>query len=1016
MNGTAKFIKFQTGALLRSDELNTSFDYAKAKDKLSNRLLDGAGIVQGLNVTWANNALTISEGAGVTSDGQLLFFESRTFNTSQGVADAIIKSLPSFSGVSELTQGDGKTNPLTLDFLKDKCIFLYPTATTSNLADCSLRTDQKNQICTDDVKVLIGTPTTKNNADENACLYTPCLLRLGDTGKEAIDFSSFTSTSVLETEYKKIIDKNIDEIVKAYTSVGTCYQDLFCGVPFSGLSEMLTKQLGLFSKTTILYPYFNDYLKTLAAAYEEFANTEGVYKKLKIVKSDAFPNYLSLGNGINCDCRQYWQPSPANSAAYKEAMFYARRMVALVNSSNLRFDEIIKGVITPNPTDSNQEIVPTPIYITPSHAASMPLSERAIPFYFKSTEVKKYWNFKLSNLILTQDIPSYNDEKNKILCENIKGYDFYRIENAIGQRAKIAIEYLIGQKKDLNLAFDVKAVVIGDNLPLSIYFEDLQRQYYNLRLQIVCAIQSYIDNDNRIKLPKQPIELPFLLSTFCNNSKLLDNLQKLKQVTTILCFIPLLEDLCEAYNSRLKDYLFPQFAKKQTGLDYCGGVPKGGTWVMLINAAPREEAKVVAHFALPAQCCVEDSLIKCFLDKEITPNDITTITVEPSEGQVDTIFNFKSTFTLSNTYDFVEWSIDNIPEQTKRHTSGVTTYSKAAKNIISGQHTVTLRVANCCSETEQSARFTVLGKAQSAGIAQRFEAVETGLDKAEGKIKTVESGLDTVESKIKAVETGLDTAKGKIKTVETGLDTAEGKIKTVETGLDTAEGKIKTVETGLGTAEGKIKAVEIGLDKIKTVENRLKVLEDKESLASKVKIIPNSDIDPSTVFKSKGRELSIQESEMTESTASEGIDKQLRQRHDSYRKLIDEIEKDEAINDNKAFNLTKVFVFFPKPKAAFTANFEETIQALFASINRSKKEEQQQKLTALLQTATHFYLDKIIATGEPIDTATKALADVKDFMIKKGMNTSEFIANWKSAAIKTDENKAMIEVIQKLFS
>ena len=254
----------------------------------------------------------------------------------------------------------------------------------------------------------------------------------------------------------------------------------------------------------------------------------------------------------------------------------------------------------------------------------MPLSERAIPFYFKTTEIKKYWNFKLSNLLLTKDIPSYDDAENKILCENTKGYDFYRIENAIGQRAKRAIQALIQQKQDLNLAFDIKAVVIGDKLPLSIYFEDLQRQYYNLRLQIICAIHSYIDNDNRIKLPDDflPIKLPLLLTTFCNQANLkspnkpIDKLHTIeKSVTAIRCLLPLLEDLCDTYNNRLKDYLFPQFAKKQTGLDYCGGVPKGGTWVMLINNAPREESRVIAHFALPAQCCVEDSLIKCFLDR-----------------------------------------------------------------------------------------------------------------------------------------------------------------------------------------------------------------------------------------------------------------------------------------------------------------------------------------------------------------------------------------------------------------
>jgi hypothetical protein len=955
--------KFNAGSLLRSDELTNTFNYIRERDKESRYALDGAGIAYGLVPTLQDGVLTISEGAGVTSDGHLIYCKEHKFRfyapTIEGQGTATGFPL-SFTGENKNYQA------LSVDFLKDKCIFLYLKTSDSDKKDCSLRTGQENDVCEEEVKVLVGTKPLVANTETKLCLlHTPCLVRLGTKSvqgqEDVIDFSSFTSTEAFQKNYEDIIKKNIDEIVKAYKSVEDkdCYKELFCGASFQDIEKNLTGLLSI----PLFHPYCDDYLKTLAAAYLEFENTEGVSKNRKIISRAAFPNYLALGNYLDCECRQSWQPSPANLDTNEEAKFYAKRMVELVNKE-------------------------LPIHITPSHSASMPLSEQAIPFYFKSMEVRKYWHFKRSKLNLTQDTPAYDDTPNKILCSNTEGYDFYRIEGHIGQKLEVVLSQLKDLKRQRNIAFNVIPLYIGDiewdindggikedDTPKpnckpsnqgvnasAIPIDDLEREFQQHKLDILCWLWQFDNprNETLSNLVKSIDEMSFADFTFKNDirkdifddNKIEDNKFFAPSFIELsgrakFCRFDYLKLVERIHRARLQLTSFKNFTHCFSGTEPVGGVPVGETFIVLYDIKKVDEGANGKRFTIFEQTVVGDMMLPCC---ELDLKDVPT-----------------AAFSLEFIREFILKGSGK--DKTVNNTGNIKVF---ARNLSVNAHQYEWE-----AKSVPSFNIPIINDGNNATIQFSEEVIKkigpfiltvTLTAKKEGKTSVYSETLDIPEKKPKQKENAVPVSDPTPKITTTTKPSIDIEVKTPVG----EELKIPTPPVGEVTG---LTPVPDALQRTRPVSSPQLIIGD----------------------------------EPLKNVAS------FNQRHDSYKKIIAEIETDPSINDNKAFNLTKVFVFFPKPKANLMANFDEATHALFASIHRSKKEEQKRKFIYLLKTTTHFYLDKMVAAGEKMESAVIALDNVKSFMVKNGINTIEFIVDWKVEAIENQDNKEVVAQIKQIF-
>jgi hypothetical protein len=623
MKFASTYIEFVKGALLSSDELNTSFSYLMNRDKAALQLFAGVGIVEGLEVTIAadGTSITISAGVAVTADGDLICLDaSSVFNfETNGVLS------------------NSATPNLNAKVLEGKCIAFGFKKDKRKITDCFVRSESGNFIVECKPKVfLVNEPaaTTPINAGSvSNCFKYPCLLpltyKLDDKEQtERVDLASIKTTGELFKQYKIIVDKGILDIVESYKIIANCYKDLFCGEDFNGLVDTLN---GLFTTIKIedailCCPYLYDYLQTLVAAYQEFVATEWVVRQRKNMGNAALTDTVLLGNGKGCKCRQTWQPSLTNSTAYQEAKFYAQRMIVLTKADSLIFKDIISGKKT--------------LKITPSRQYT-PLSRKAIPFYFEVQKVKPYWSYALHQTQGDDEIPTYDDAHNKMFC-NTEGWRFYRTEGHIGKDLTTVMLDLNTQRQNLNAAFNIVPLFLPSpalpvrepfdwdkiQLPVDGIFipfstDDLEREFNQHKLKILCQLWQF-EQQSSSRVIVSIVEIVDMLCfrTFNfkefkdKHSKALDKLITEGKLPdkSIYCLFDYFKVLERIYRSRLKQTFFSDFVLCHDGAQNESGTMRGGT-LLLIYTNLQRNIKVtdgqVAAAAIDGRVVIADFMLPC---------------------------------------------------------------------------------------------------------------------------------------------------------------------------------------------------------------------------------------------------------------------------------------------------------------------------------------------------------------------------------------------------------------------
>lgn len=337
--------------------------------------------------------------------------------------------------------------------------------------------------------------------------------------------------------------------------------------------------------------YFYDFVEDLIETYNEL-RAELCELVAECQPDEArFPRHLMLGKlqeEITFQLsifRNYFRQPPIyndNADRLQKVRFLHWRMVIMIKSFFIPDPRFDQDLTFDDPSDeqyadvlkSDDLVFPDtyesmPVKVTPSRPPSEPLGRQAIPFYYHLSRsyysLQHYWDYEMTKCNKEDHHYSYHasyapdsytqlDHVIQPFAFKVEDYPFYRIEGHIGKTVFSSFDEdgepqpgvlrrILSLRNRLNLSFDVIA------MPLS----QLDQLYDHL----------LFEKDQ----PDSPAEVEFA------------------------------------------GWLEPKALEliKKRGLEHLGGVPKGGTFVLVYDQEETgNDETIVADFSLPFYCCQPD--------------------------------------------------------------------------------------------------------------------------------------------------------------------------------------------------------------------------------------------------------------------------------------------------------------------------------------------------------------------------------------------------------------------------
>ncbi|MGG8495301.1 hypothetical protein ACQY1Q_02695 [Tenacibaculum sp. TC6] len=512
---TTEYSKFNANQVLTEKQLNAFIDYFDDQDRLSRIGLSGVGLVCGFELTpqfnadkTALNSIQITQGAGVTTDGDLVQFydllkenlKSKTFSYYKKFEDdkatysKFLNAQNKQYNLWELhsVKDESYTDLVEFPEIQKMAVILYIEQYAKEDELCNkLTCDNQGIEQISNLRVLLV-----SNEDLEAIALNDDIYVKHDWYKINYELPVVEARRVVltpnNTQTFTALKKQFDEVIKD-ESITT---DLILGfdVILSKFQRpsIANKIKSLFSFSSLAVPldfqYRYDICKDLIDTYNEIKELLLHINVNCCPNIGAFPKHLMLGKlkeTIYPELRHRFYKAPIVGVEDENL----QRVLHLVNRAIV----IANSYIGKDKTDD--------VVITPSQAYTT-LSEKAVPFYYNvSLPLLKNWNFdKTKNYRENQNL-SYHKENlsqalpiQKPLSYNIDKNDFYRIEGHQGKMYREALAKLSKLKKDHGLSFDVKTLSINatqQNINLNDYeceFEDLKMLLNAWRAEQNCIL------------------------------------------------------------------------------------------------------------------------------------------------------------------------------------------------------------------------------------------------------------------------------------------------------------------------------------------------------------------------------------------------------------------------------------------------------------------------------------------------------------------------------------------------
>ena len=520
----------------------------------------------------AHGVITITDGFGLTSAGdlvqvkncpQLVRYRECPLSKAAFLRDCTNESLDETIITYELLPDDRQSPPnlpsSETDLLyQNKVLVLLWIKIEEETQGCISNCDDEGTTCSFHLKKLLVDreeypelfnckydPRADPKLDPN-----PYIRRLGhklvddmmpDDGF-VVDLGKISTKSTFWENYREVAGQDgfndltqiIQQLIEAYQCALAKYAPIIGrDAPDPTFNQKLIKLQGKINQmgyrnmpmanTELRYfqiQYFYDHYKDLIAAYQEFIDVAcEVVESLDACPDTCdFPAYLTLGSfdGVDLSCRNFFQRScrpGCDQNKLHEAQLLFDRMCKLLEY----FIDYLDTTENLNiqPTDGrtvDEEMETIPIRVTPSKNRDLPLSQKAIPYYYGSgnlAELRHCWNHKLRKRNHHHRIPSYYLQYGDSLPENqrllysIDGNDFFRIEGHIGQQVGYAFNEINKLRKDYNLPFDIKCIKLDGPPETVVLHEDFFDA--DLELQYCLAIEEMGCKQEEITLENEQV-------------------------------------------------------------------------------------------------------------------------------------------------------------------------------------------------------------------------------------------------------------------------------------------------------------------------------------------------------------------------------------------------------------------------------------------------------------------------------------------------------------------------------
>ncbi len=504
---TTQYRKFNENQALTADQLNEFIDFFEDQDRLSRTRLNGVGLACGFRTSITgerggegdsnqSTIINITQGVGVTTDGDILTLRDRTRGKSNELGEQEVSiDIPSKNYTHYRIYADQQQYPHF-----DPALLLWELRNVNEIEDDE-RADFK-PIDAADLKGKIAllylesytneeTPCQDadcdNQGEEQVANLRVLLTDVRGAGyiAEVAGDSIYNTMESYETLYERlpaieaarvILSPDIDnpqelktkfEQAIAITDVAGLVTGIQAIISVFGLSTSFGATLQNKINTLIGgtlptndFQYRYDLLKDLVNTYNEIKSLL-LHLKFQCSPSiQSFAKHIMLGP-VNDPLRIeddviyrhdfYKSPILADGGEnYKKLLFLMNRFEEKVNSS------FVKGL-------SRQ------IKVTPSQNSVL-LGNRAIPFYYDvDDKLVKKWNFEKTNT--GKELYNLSHDKTYLSSDVfvqeplhfcLEDYDFFRIEGHLGQDYELVYKEIDRIKTQYGLPFRVVAIGLNE--------------------------------------------------------------------------------------------------------------------------------------------------------------------------------------------------------------------------------------------------------------------------------------------------------------------------------------------------------------------------------------------------------------------------------------------------------------------------------------------------------------------------------------------------------------------------
>ncbi|HEX4957332.1 MAG TPA: hypothetical protein VFV46_04090 [Lacibacter sp.] len=526
------FNYFEDNQVLTAEQLNKVVQYFDYQERITRARLIGVGIVCGLHIVFERNAITVTKGVGVTSDGDMMILETdKTLISAQLLNDqkanyAPFQKLRDANGalrIWELTEvadaGDSDDlTPLSSFFdnrnrPQDYVILAYLSQHLHDTDQCSSdECENKGLVHVSDLKFLAVTKADYDLInDESACC--------GDTYFSMPELSvprvllnerdNIFSYADFQAAYRKQIEAGAAALKEPLTFAVAAARTLSACMMESGVIKSNPQLATMFSAAVVtdragasvdlhaqlmnkLTPFLNsntvngiqyvyDCIKEIADAYYEYKEQLFVLCHGCCYDAAAFPKHLALGllaadiTVTPCKYRDCFIESPVlnhKDDQLREAIMLFMRLLQMVRSFDIRTGAGVS------------------IKITPSASIAGNLSNRAIPYYYNASSLLANWNpgktfrrKEKTNLGYDGDQYSNLDFVKEPLKFNIDAYEFFRIEGHVGKTYDDAYRAIERLRQQFDLPFEITAVQLQKERRTIVPPKIRKKNWYDLLLE-----------------------------------------------------------------------------------------------------------------------------------------------------------------------------------------------------------------------------------------------------------------------------------------------------------------------------------------------------------------------------------------------------------------------------------------------------------------------------------------------------------------------------------------------------